>query len=263
MAKTNTLEATALDYLARGWSVIPFLPRDKRPALRWQAFQERLPSEDEVRDWFHRWPAGNLGIVTGALSGLIVLDVDPKHGGEASLRALEEEHGPLPVTLEAVSGGGGRHLYFRHPGGALHNRAGLRPGIDLRGDGGCIVTPPSLHASGRRYRWAPGRGPGERDPAPLPGWLLRELTGEDRRPGHSVDYWRERVKEGVPEGLRNSTIASLAGHLLWHGVDPEVVTELLVCWNMARCRPPLALEEVVRTVASITRLHLKQTQDRA
>jgi len=63
------------------------------------------------------------------------------------------------------------------------------------------------------------------------------------------------VEEGVEAGARNNTIASLSGHLLWRGVDPPVVMELLLCWNRVRCRPPLPDEEVARTVASITRTH--------
>ena len=73
--------------------------------------------------------------------------------------------------------------------------------------------------------------------------------------GHSAAYWRALVEEGVTEGVRNTTIASLAGRLLWHGVDPAVVCELLLCWNRVRCRPPLDDAEVARTVASIARTH--------
>jgi hypothetical protein len=242
----------ALDYVARGWTVLPVRPRDKRPLIPWQTYQTSRPTPEEVRAWFARWPDANVAIVTGAISGLVVLDVDPAHGGEASLARLEREHGPLPITVEAVSGGGGRHLYFAHPGVEVRNRVGLAPGIDLRGDGGLIVAPPSVHPCGRSYVWRPGHAPWERPLAPLPRWLLSDAG---TRAGHPVAYWRELIARGVPEGRRNSTIASLAGHLLWRGVDPDVVAELLLCWNRERCEPPLPDEEVLRTVASITRLH--------
>src|ERR1019366_7057017 len=97
--------------------------------------------------------------------------VDTGHGGANSLAALEREHGALPVTLEAVTGGGGRHLYFRHPGWPVMNRVGLRAGLDLRGDGGCVVAPPSLHPSGRPYVWVARRSLDEVPLAPLPHWL--------------------------------------------------------------------------------------------
>jgi len=164
-------EQAALDFLGRGWSVIPVRERAKRPAVAWKAFQRKCASEQTVHDWFERAPDHNVGIVTGSLSGLVVLDVDPQHGGRESLRKLEREHGALPKTMESITGGGGRHLYFSHPGGDVPNRTNIEPGIDLRGDGGCIVAPPSIHPSGRRYRWKKGRGPGETEPAPLPDWL--------------------------------------------------------------------------------------------
>ena len=75
-----------------------------------------------------------------------------------------------------------------------------------------------------------------------------------------TSYWRHLVREGVLEGERNSTIASLSGHLLWHGVDPDVAVELLLCWNAVRCRPPLSDDEVVRTAESIVRLHRRHAE---
>ena len=248
-------EKAALDYLHRGWSVIPLHKRDKRPAIRWQDFQTVRASEQEVHDWFSRWPDNNVGIVTGAISGLVVLDVDPRHGGEGSLKYLNREHGPLLRTLEAMTGGGGYHIYFAHPGGTVRNRVGIAPGIDLRGDGGCIVAPPSVHPSGNHYQWIKGGGPGEVALASLPNWLHQMVSKAALRASHTLVYWRELLRKGVQEGERNNTIASISGHLLWHGVDPNVALEMLLCWNRIRCRPPLDDDEVVRTVQSISRLH--------
>ncbi len=251
-------EISALDYCHRGWSVVPVRPRGKRPLLRWLAFQHRLPGVDEIREWFARWPDANVAIVTGRVSGLIVLDVDPQHHGNASVAALEGEHGALPVTVEAVTGGGGRHVYFAHPGGALGNRAGIAAGVDVRGDGGYVVAPPSVHPSGEPYRWHEQRAPGEVPLAPLPGWLQSMLGGDaSGRRGRSIAAWRALIHAGVPAGARNATVASLTGHLLWHGVDAEIAMELLLCWNRVRCRPPLSDDEIIRTVDSITRLHDK------
>ena len=248
---TDEFHAAARAYFARGWSVIPVEPRGKRPRVPWTAFQHRLPSQAEVDEWFRRWPDANVGIVTGAVSGLVVIDVDPRHGGEASLQELERSHGPLPRTVEAATGGGGRHLYFAHPGGTVANRVGLAPGIDLRGDGGCVVAPPSVHSSGRRYAWVDARAPGESPLAPAPTWI-RTATAQGR---HTQQHWRDLVRDGVAEGQRNASLASLAGSLLWHGLDPEVALELLLAWNRQRCRPPLPDDEVARVVASIARLH--------
>lgn len=246
------VRAAAHAYAARGWSVIPIEARGKRPLVAWLEYQKRAADAEAIDRWFRRWPEANVGIVTGRASRLVVVDVDARHGGLESLAELEREHGALPRTVEAATGGGGRHLYFAHPGRAVPNRVGAAPGIDLRGDGGCVVAPPSVHPSGRRYAWV--RAPGEAPLAPLPAWLHAN-PHPDRRTGHSLEHWRRLVREGVPEGERNATLASLTGHLLWHGLDPEIALELALAWNRTRCRPPLSDEEAARVVESIVRLH--------
>jgi hypothetical protein len=251
-SSSGLLTKAALDYRRLGWSVIPIAPRGKQPLVRWEIYQHRHPHATEVSDWFRQWPDANLAIITGVVSGLVVLDVDPRHGGDAGLHELEQRHGPIAETVEVRTGGGGRHLYFHHPGEILHNRVGLAPGVDLRGDGGYVVAPPSIHASGEPYRWE--RSPDVYRLAPLPAWVS-EASGSGPPRGHPLSHWRRLLREGVGEGERNNTIASLAGHLLHHGVDPEVATELLLAWNATRCRPPLEPEEVVRTLESIARLH--------
>ena len=137
----------------------------------------------------------------------------------------------------------------------MPNRVGIAPGMDMRGDGGMVVAPPSVHSSGRRYAWVEGRSPDEVPLAPLPRWLHALARPSGRRAGRSLGEWRSLAREGASEGQRNNTAASLAGHLLWHGVDPQVVLELMLAWNRARCRPPLPEDEIVRVVESITRMH--------
>ena len=246
-------ERAALDYLARGWSVVPVQPRGKRPLVRWTPYQDEIPTRHEIGQWFGHWPDANVAIVTGAISGLVVLDVDASHGGDASLAELERAFGPLEPTLECLTGGGGRHLYFRHPGGEIGNRVGFRQGLDLRGDGGVVVAPPSIHPSGRAYRWREGSGPQDLPPAPMPHWLRQLVCVGAEQPGHPPAHWRALVRAGVAQGARNATIASLSGHLLWRGVDPDVVLELMLSWNRQRCTPPLPDDEVATVVASVVR----------
>ena len=88
----------------------------------------------------------------------------------------------------------------------MRNRVGLRPGLDLRGDGGVIVAPPSVHPSGKPYAWVPGLGPDEQPPASLPEWLEYVLEVSEAK-GHPTSYWRSVAREGVTEGTRNNTIA--------------------------------------------------------
>lgn len=250
--QVGEIERAAQDYAADGWSVVPIEPGGKRPLVAWLALQHHIADAQEIAGWFRRWPDANVGIVTGRVSGIVVVDLDPRHGGQRSLAAFEREYGALPRTAEVATGGGGRHLYFAHRGAPLHNRVGLRPGIDLRAEGGCVVAPPSVHPSGRRYAWA--AGPNDAPLAGLPAWLLH--TARPGGPsGHSLTHWRQLVRDGVDEGARNATLASLTGHLLWHEVDAALALELLLAWNRVRCRPPLPDDEVARVVQSIARLH--------
>jgi hypothetical protein len=259
--RLEAAEKAARDYIARGFSVVAVAKGEKRPLVRWQTFQTRQPSLDEIRQWFRRWPDANVAIVTGRLSGLVVLDIDPQRQGSDTLAYLEQKHGPLPPTVESITGGRGRHVYFAHPGGEVPNMVAFVPGIDVRGDGGIVVAPPSLHPTGRRYAWRQGHAPGEIALADMPAWLISLERGLPAHPGHSVAYWRALLRRGVEAGERNTTIASFAGHLFWHGVDRDVVCELLLCWNRIRCRPPLSDDEVAQTVASVHRTHLRHSRD--
>jgi hypothetical protein len=169
---TSDIERAARDYARHGWSVIPVEPCGKRPVAAWLKFQRRIAPAEQIGAWFRRWPDANVAIVTGSLTAVVVIDIDARHDGPASLTKLEAVHGPLPETVEGLTGGGGRHLYFEYPGMHVRNRVGIVPGIDVRGDGGCVVAPPSVHPTGRKYQWLPGHGPYERLPARMPAWLL-------------------------------------------------------------------------------------------
>jgi hypothetical protein len=245
--------AAALAYGRRGWRVLP--AAGKVPQLAsWPT--QATGDEATVRRWWRKWPTADLGIATGA--GLLVLDVDPRHGGDASLVDLERQHGPLPETPRVLTGGGGAHFYFAVDR-SIRSRTGLAPGIDLRGDGGFVVAPPSLHANGRRYAWEPGASPNDVPLAPLPVWLLERLRA-DRPSGISrpPDEWAALVRAPIAAGTRNNSLARLAGYLLRCRAAPRVVLELVRAVNQARCTPPLPDHEVERTVDSIARREVER-----
>ncbi|MDP1965978.1 MAG: bifunctional DNA primase/polymerase [Reyranella sp.] len=104
--------AAALAYLARGWSVVPLRPCEKRRLLLWELFQAEPPSASDVAGWFRRWPDANIGTITSAVSRLIVLEIDPTHGGDHSLESLERRFGALSSTMESRTAGSGRHIYL-------------------------------------------------------------------------------------------------------------------------------------------------------
>lgn len=251
---TSGTKSAAERYWARGWSVVAIRPRDKRPLVPWREYQQRRADKAEISRWFERCPGSNIGIVTGQISNLVVIDIDPRHGGDESLCRLEERHGRLPRTMTVQTGGGGRHLYFAAPADPvpLRSRVGIVEGIDIRAEGGLVVAPPSIHPSGRAYAWIDGEEEPQ-TPAALPRWMVSLIRRRSDHLGRGVQYWRRLAADGVDEGERNSTIASFAGHLNWCGVDPEVIQELMLCWNRVRARPPLDDAEVVRTIESIRR----------
>ena len=192
------------------------------------------------------------GVATG---NVIVLDVDPRHGGDHSLRQLEDRHGPLPLTWRAFTGGGGEHVYFRAPEGVeIRNNAGrLGPGLDVRGVGGYVVAPPSIHISGNQYVWNVDHHPDEVPLAALPEFLTATAPINQATPPRE---WEDFVTSYIGEGGRNQAITRLAGHLLRRYVDPHITLELCRLWNQSHCYPQLPRDEVIITVNSICRREL-------
>ena len=136
-----------------------------------------------VTTWWRIAPYANIGVPTGAISGLVVLDIDTAKYGEDSKFELEQRFGPLPFTVLALTGGGGYHYLFAHPGPHLKIRnsvENLGPGLDVRGDGGYIVVAPSSHISGHRYEWELSCHPKDVALAPLPDWLLERIVEAPR-----------------------------------------------------------------------------------
>jgi len=162
----STLHDQALELAARGFAIIPVhdtsrgqcscrkgagcTSAGKHPRVKeWTAAGSSDP--DQLRDWWRRWPAANIGIVTGQQSGIVVFDFDPRHGGETTLRDLNQQVPDVRKTYRVKTGGGGWHLYWQLPAAGAVSRAGVMPGLDIRGDGGMVVAPGSIHASGGVY----------------------------------------------------------------------------------------------------------------
>jgi hypothetical protein len=128
----------------------------KHPRVQ-KGFLAATVSADQIRAWWGMWPQANIAIRTGSLSRCWVLDVDPAHGGDASLVDLRLVLPEIETTRCAWTGGGGLHYYFAWPAeGSVRNHQARWPGIDIRGEGGYVVAPPSLHRTGLRYEWLNG-----------------------------------------------------------------------------------------------------------
>ena len=162
----------ALAYAGRGVPVFPCEPGAKRPLTR-NGHWDATTDPRAIRRWWGRWPTANVGVPTGRKSGVVVLDVDPDAGGSESLAKLERAGGSAPTTARARTGGGGIHLFFRHPSGTeIRNSAGLLgAGLDVRGEGGYVVVPPSRTRG--PYRWV------DTSPFAEASWLVERLSEGD------------------------------------------------------------------------------------
>ena len=166
----------ALAYAAARRAVLPLVPRAKEPAIA-RGFHSATTNPETIRRYW-RVPDRNIGIATGALSGVWVLDIDGDEGA-ASLRALEAQHGKLPVTWIS-STGRGWHVWWRYTAPIRSSTGRIAPSLDVKADGGYVVAPPSIHPSGRAYTWLV---PPEGEPAEAPGWLV---TLARKRPTPSI-----------------------------------------------------------------------------
>jgi hypothetical protein len=276
MQSSDMLDA-ALRYASRGlpvfplWPVLQFKPgsytcacgktlrcespgKHPIPHLTPNGLKQATTCEKIIRDWWSVQPDANIAIATGRV---VVVDVDPRHGGDAALAQLETKHGNFPQTWRVGTGGGGLHIYLSAPADIMiKNSAGqLGAGIDVRGHGGYVVAPPSRHISGKQYEWAAGNAL-----APMPKWLVSASQQPRLKEPVAAQEWHQLVCNGVAEGKRNDAAARLAGHLLRRYVDPRVALELIQAWNMTRCAPPLAPSEIATIVNSIARLELERRQ---
>lgn len=165
------LASAAFRLALRGLAVFPLAEGSKVPLKSSNGFHSASIDADVARSRWTKHPRANIGVATGARSGVWILDVDRQHGGDKALAELSAAHGHLPLTVRVNTPGGGFHLWWRWPaaGPEIRNSAGrIGPGLDVRGEGGYVVVPPSRLSNGRRYSWT--RGPVEILDAP--DWLL-------------------------------------------------------------------------------------------
>jgi Bifunctional DNA primase/polymerase, N-terminal len=247
----------ALGYAGRRWFVFPLVERGKRPATR-HGLHDATTDLELVERWWRARPQANIGIACGP-SGLLVVDLDGDEAQGRWANIAARHYGHEQTVVVHTGKPGGLHVYFAGDGPSSSSRLGA--GIDTRGRGGYIVAPPSVHESGRRYRW---RGPGT-EVAPAPAWLLEALKppppaprGErrDLPAGRQFTSYGEQALVGLvdemlhtPEGGRNERLVRLAyraGRLVEAGeLDEQVAESTLV---RAGCETGLSPAEALATV---------------
>lgn len=241
----------ALRYLKKGWSIFPVSAPDREPMLKWKEFQTRQPSVAEVQAWWRRWPNAGIAIVTGRVSGLVVVDIDPRKGGNVE--------GLPPTDLTSWTGGGGMHYFYAYPEnfeGSVPQQANgpahpdeQRRGKDVRGDGGYVVAPPSIHPSGKVYRWVEEGKPGK-----PPTWALHAYRADRTQTDESVKWISDLIENGAREGERNQSLTKLAGYFagLTRPMPLDVAQSFCRVWM--RQLPPdrqLGDKEIEQTVKSV------------
>lgn len=263
----NRMLAAALTYPARlGWPVLPLHDVSRgscscggRPGCKpgkhprpVHGVAEASTDPCQIRDWWSRWPAANIGV---AGSHVWFLDVDGAIGAEW-LREQEGSHGQLPRTPRQITQSRGTHVTFLQPtdGRKVGNSVRFAPGCDTRSKGGYVVVAPSKGLQGE-YSWDVDYHPLETPVSEAPGWLLDLVTTPARREDEPSppDEFASMVVNGVDEGARNATLTRLAGYFLRRYVDPYVTLEMLRLWNREGCRPPLPDHDVMIIARSIAR----------
>jgi hypothetical protein len=245
----SALLDAALGYATGGWPVFPVVPRGKVPATPRGFHDATLNPETIRRRW--RIPDRNVASPTGPVSGFWVLDIDGAEG-EANLARLEAEHGPLPATRTALTGGGGRHLLFRYTGPIQSSVGRIATAIDVRCDLAYVVLAPSMHPSGRTYAWADGDGSYEI--ATAPEWIVRSarkrpdsiaeraaVTVAPRAPDRTGAYGRAaldaeivRLRDAIP-GCRNVELNRVAFRLHQLVAGNEIAEQTVVDGLIEAC----------------------------
>lgn len=259
----------ALKYYELGWSVLPIRRADKKPALNsWREYQTARPERYDLEQWFAASSdLLNVGVIAGKISNLAIVDFDGYSGNDPT--AFLRSHN-LPTNAPIAITGKGFHVYYKHPGGTVRNgvRLGALSGvaIDLRGDGGYVVAPPSVHESGREYHWF------DRTPFEfvdenyawdvLPDAFTQTIERDQAQtPLKASDVLQSdseiaRLMRGVGEGERNQAAAKLAGFWLkvTHG-DEQASLLALRAWNSLNT-PSLGERELLQTFKSIASRHV-------
>lgn len=256
----------ALRYLRLGWSVVPTCwPVEnkgqwacgcgrnhegndigKATLVNWKSYQTRLPTEAEVTEWWTRWPVANIACITGAISGLVVVDLE--YDGLAEAERLGLYSGLTAIT------GKGRHLYYAHPGERVCNQVAMKKlkGFDLRGDGGYVLVPPSRHQTGRRYTWASASSVGGQlqvFPSALFASPAVSPSGSSKSLGKPAG-WIAEALGGLSDGNRNNVFAQVVGKLHGQRWSADDIRSLLLPHAV---RVQFAENELDTVIRSVTR----------
>ena len=251
---SNTLLNAALKYESMGLSIIPIKAKDKRPLVKWEPYQQKRAEAGQIKQWWQKWPTANIGIVTGKLSEIDVIDIDSGKGFSEITKLLPQGFS----TVEATTPRGGRHLYVKHKEGQ-GNATGFIKDVDYRGQGGYIVAPPSIGENGKPYAWVNGKALGTAQTAPLPLPIYNSLNNSIYIEGHDHTASQESHAEShkvtrshinFDQGYRDNTLFHTANCLVKGGMPSGEILQLLGLMASKLCSPPYPSRDIDAKIQS-------------
>jgi hypothetical protein len=225
----------AMAYLQKGFSIIP-CGKDKKPLLEWKEFQHRKATPEEVQGWYEKNPDANIGIVTGAISGICVIDIDSEIGRENVMPYLLQDDAYITPTANTPRGGS--HFYFKCNDMEIGNNAGLIPGSDFRANGGFVIAPPSCNAQGKLYEWVNDL---ETPLKELPGDYLKRISVPVKKVYESVNLFQS--------GRRDEDLFHIANVMAKGRGNPNEIKQVLTILAQ-NCNPPYPANEINAKVLS-------------
>lgn len=234
-----------------GFSVIPIRPGDKKPMIPWLEYQTRRPTQEELVKWFSR-PC-NIGIVTGKISNLAVIDIDTDEGKQEIMKYIPDSL----VTPTVHTPRGGQHLYFQMPDIEIRNNARVIQGCDFRGEGGYVVAPPSMNGNGTPYKWVITHKDSARATMPLTyinsiidnNSMYREVTEEQKTANLQKPSLLHPVTFSLIKGNRDESLFYAANALIKGGASPQN-TEIILEILSKNCKPPFPESEIKAKIQS-------------
>ena len=231
------------------WSLVP-MDINKQPLIKWNEYQDRCATVEEVESWLSNPQCVGVAVVTGKISDITVVDIDPRHEGNVNL--FGDEKYPHSKT-----GGDGRHYFFKYDPN-IPNGITIMPGVEIKNDGGLIILPPSLHKSGKQYEWLVSGLPNNFKET-IPDFIKQNIN-EKKMQSISYPINPHSIVIEVSEGNRNNEATRLFGKLFKDDVQNEnIIWQIGLAWN-TMLRPPLPESELRSVFESIRNREKNRTK---
>lgn len=253
------------EYCNKGIKIFPMNYKSKVPMKNFKWKEQSSTNYGEIKKYVEGKNGFNLAMPTGKVNDVFVLDIDKGHNGFETLKKLENKLGSLPDTVTVLTGGGGKHFYFKYPEGVKITGVAclLGDGVDTRTDNNYVVIPPSTHESGVQYRWEKGKSPFDIKKAELPpAWINALVEASNRDIKNNTDIQDDlTISDKIPEGRRNTELHRLACSLVYKCDSEEDLLKIIKGINIVNCIPPLSLEDVRRLVKSAWKSNIKNKKN--